>query len=116
MTPFTSQQSITKKYAGRKAWQLTFSGSAHTLFIVFFCCLFAAGGSYLYSVNRSAVQGYEMRTLEKKLQDLKKQNVVLRLEAAEVSSLARVEAGSIELRMEKASPTLLSPSAPIAYR
>lgn len=100
----------------RRAPPFSLSGSAQTLLVTFFCCVFIAGGSYLYSVNRSSVQGYEMRTLEKELKELKKQNVVLRLEAAETSSLARVEAASQELRMEKAAPPTTLSRAPIAFR
>ncbi|MEP7162658.1 MAG: hypothetical protein ABI747_02740 [Candidatus Moraniibacteriota bacterium] len=97
------------------SWEL--SGSAESLLVTTFCLLFIAGGTYLYSVNKSAVQGYEMRTLEKDMKELKKKNAELKVQEAEARALSRVEAGSAELRMEKINTThsLLAPGT-VAFR
>jgi hypothetical protein len=83
------------------AWE-KHSGTAHIFFVALAALSLVSGGLYVFSVNRSAVQGYAIRQLEKELKGLKKENAELRVREAEVKSLARVEAGSRELRMDPA--------------
>lgn len=80
----------------------THAGAAHVAVIVLLALSLFSAGLYVYAVNRSAVQGYAIRTLEKDLKELKKANAELKVREAEAKSLSRVEEGSNELRMEKA--------------
>ena len=75
---------------------------AHVAVVALLSLSLVSAGLYVYAVNRSAVQGYAIRTLEKDLKELKKANAELRVREAEAKSLSRVEEGSNELRMEKA--------------
>ncbi|MFZ1654245.1 MAG: hypothetical protein WBO92_04635 [Candidatus Moraniibacteriota bacterium] len=81
------------------------AGAAHVAIVVLLSFSLVSAGLYVYAVNRSAVQGYAIRTLEKDLKELKKANAELRVREAEAISLTRVEAGSLDLRMEKAETT-----------
>jgi|GEM_PF-4518404 len=81
--------------------------SAHVAVVALLGLSLLAAGLYVYSVNRSAVQGYAIRNLEKGLKELKKENAELRRREAEAKSLSRVEAGSSDLRMEKADITVV---------
>lgn len=83
------------------------AGAAHVAIVVLLSFSLISAGLYVYTVNRSAVQGYAIRTLEKDLKELKKANTELRVREAEAMSLSRVEAGSFDLRMEKAETTTL---------
>lgn len=80
----------------------THAGAAHVAIVVLLSLSFVSAGLYVFAVNRSAVQGYAIRTLEKDVKELKKVNTELRVREAEAMSLSQVEAGSSELRMEKA--------------
>lgn len=93
-------------------------GTSHLALIVVAACFFGAAGVYLFAVNEQAVYGYDMRSVERELTALKKENAQLRLREAEGRSLARVEAGSLTLRMERAEPKLqltVERSSPVAY-
>lgn len=79
----------------------SYVGAAHIAVIALLALSLFSAGLYVYTVNRSAVQGYAIRTLEKDLKELKKANAELRVREAEEKSLSRVEEGSNELRMEK---------------
>lgn len=99
------------------AFRLELSGSAESLLVLFISLLFAAGALYLYSVNRSAIQGYQIRTLENNLEALKKDNAELKIEEAQTRSLSRVETGSETLRMEKVNaPETLTLGNTVAFR
>jgi hypothetical protein len=97
-----SEHTIQKKphYSGR-LWE-PYAAGAHVAIVALLALSLLSAGLYVYSVNRSAVQGYAIRTLEQELKTLKKANMELRIHEAEAQSLSRVEAGSFELRMEKA--------------
>lgn len=77
-------------------------GAAHVAIVGLLSLSLVSAGLYVFTVNQSAVQGYAIRTLEKELKGLKKENAELRVREAEVTSLTSVEAGSTDLRMEKA--------------
>lgn len=79
----------------------TLSGSIHMMLLGILLVLFVAGGGYLYSVNRSAVQGYHMRTLEKEIDTLKQQNAELKIAEADLRSLYRIETAQDDLHMQK---------------
>ncbi len=97
-----SERTITNTRAGRAKRFEAHAGAAHVAVIALLALSLFSAGLYVYAVNRSAVQGYAIRTLEKDLKELKKANAELRVREAEAKSLSRVEEGSSELRMEKA--------------
>lgn len=65
--------------------------------IVALACL--AGGVYLYSINSSAVKGYQIKQVEKEISELKKENETLRIQEAELNSLRHIEESSKEFNM-----------------
>jgi Tfp pilus assembly protein PilN len=79
----------------------TLSGAAHIFTLGVLLIIFMAGGGYLYSVNRSAVQGYSMRALEKEIDKLKQENAELKITEADLRSLYRIEASEEALAMQK---------------
>lgn len=96
-----SERTIMNTKAGRTKRFEAHAGAAHVAVIVLLTLSLFSAGLYVYAVNRSAVQGYAIRTLEKDLKELKKVNAELRVREAEAKSLSRVEEGSHELRMER---------------
>lgn len=54
---------------------------------------------YLYSVNGSAVKGFQARQAEKEVLELQKQNEQLRIKEAELQSLYYIEESSKKLNM-----------------
>lgn len=104
-----SERTIINKKAGRAKRFEAHAGAAHVAVIALLALSLFSAGLYVYAVNRSAVQGYAIRTLEKDLKELKKANAELRVREAEAKSLSRVEEGSNELRMEKAdTPSIVN--------
>lgn len=95
----------------------TLAGSTHTFILLVLLVVFVAGGGYLYSVNRSAVQGYHMRTLEKEIDKLKQNNAELKITEADLRSLYRIEASGEALDMEKLENVIyLEERGPVALR
>lgn len=82
------------------------AGVSRVFFAFIAASFFGLGGMYVFSINERAVYGYDMRTLEKEVAVLKKDNAKLRLDEARAKSLTTVEVGSTELRMERAEPSL----------
>lgn len=76
------------------------SGSINLAFAVLIFTVIA-GLFYLYSTNSNAVQGYQIKKVEKELFDLKKENEQLRIQEAEIKSLNRIEESSKNLNMEE---------------
>jgi uncharacterized membrane protein (DUF106 family) len=62
--------------------------------------LAVSAGIYLYSINSSAAKGYQMRQVEKEMQNLKKDNENLKIKEAELKSLYHIEESSKSLNME----------------
>jgi len=62
--------------------------------------LLVCGAIYLYSINSSAVKGYQVRQVEKEIQELEKQNEDLKIREAELKSLYHVEESSKNMNME----------------
>lgn len=106
-----ARSSYTHSVAGR------LTGSTHVFVLVVLLVAFIAGGGYLYSVNRSAVQGYHMRTLEKEIDRLRQDNAELRIAEADLRSLYRIETAEEELGMRKLDAIIyLEEHGPIALR
>lgn len=85
----------------RKKVNTGLSGKAHIFTISILLVIFAACGGYLYSVNRSAVQGYRMRVLEREIDKLKTENAEFKIMEADLRSLYRIEASEEALYMQK---------------
>lgn len=82
--------------AGR---QVEFSfGSARSGVLVVLAVVLAVF-FYLYSVNGSAVKGFQARQAEKEVNELRKQNDQLRIKEAELQSLFFIEESSKKLNM-----------------
>lgn len=75
-----------------KESRLTFS----FLFVVLICAL---GVFYIFEVNNVATQGYQIQSLEKKVQDLKDTNEKLKIREAELRSMYNIEEKTKELNM-----------------
>ncbi len=114
---FSSGTSLHRK--SRPSLKFSLNGNSHFALVVVMAFFFVSGGIYIFAVNERAVYGYDIRTLEKELGTLKKQNAELRLREAEGRSLNRVEQGSENLRMEKAVPQgeiVIGKPGSVAYR
>lgn len=85
----------------RKKVNTGLSGKAHIFTISILLVIFSACGGYLYSINRSAVQGYNMRALEKEIDKLKTENAELKITEADLKSLYRIEVSEEALAMQK---------------
>lgn len=66
------------------------------LLVVLICVL---GVFYIFEVNNLATKGYEIRELEKKVQDLKDKNEKLKIREAELRSIYNIESKMEELNM-----------------
>ena len=107
---------VCRKPQSTRSWLV--SGTSHVFLVLAVTFFFGISGMYVFAVNERAVYGYDIRTLEKELNVLKKENAQLRLREAEGRSLSKVEAGSATLRMEKADPTgqlTVEKDGPVAY-
>ncbi|MEI8097019.1 MAG: hypothetical protein WCG73_02855, partial [Candidatus Moraniibacteriota bacterium] len=93
------------------------AGSVHILILSVLMVIFVIGGGYLYSVNRSAVQGYHLRTLEKEIGNLKQENAELKITEVDLRSLYRIEAAEEGLRMQKVEGAVyLEERGPVALK
>lgn len=117
-TPLISRRTLNHVSPDRVKRYEAHAGAAHVAVVVLLSLSLVSAGLYVYAVNRSAVQGYAIRKLEKEVKELKKANAELRVREAEATSLTRVEAGSADLRMEKAEniPVLTTHSNAVAIR
>lgn len=106
MRLYSERTTFHTKSSRVKRWE-AHVGAAHVAVVVLLALSLLSAGLYVYAVNRSAVQGYAIRNLEKDLKELKKANAELKVQEAEAKSLSRVEAGSVDLRMEKAEATTI---------
>ena len=100
MRTYCCKTNDTKKDT-RKSFSNGLTGSIHITILGILMIAFITGGGYLYTVNRSAVQGYHMRTLEKEINILKQDNENLRISEADLRSLYRIETVKEDLHMQK---------------
>ena len=70
-----------------------------TLNFILVTLICAAGVFYIFEVNNSATKGYEIRGLETKLNELRKENETLRIQAAELKSMYKIEEKTKDLNM-----------------
>lgn len=82
------------------------------IFIVFLVCL--AGVSYLALTNSIAISGYELKSLEQKVEQLKEEIRGLETKAVSGQSMWEVEQRVVELGFVKtANIEYIKPSAPV---
>lgn len=75
------------------------------------------GSAYLYSMNRIAVQGYAIRSAEKRVAELRQENKQLQIQEAELRSLHRIEEAGQRLSMVEAKEVrYIEESNPLALR
>jgi cell division protein FtsL len=89
----------------------------HPAVLVAAFTLFFAAGSYLYALNRGAVQGFETQKLEREIGTLENENGKLRISEAELRSLSRIEEVSKNREMVvPEQPVLLVDHGVVALR
>ncbi len=76
-----------------------------------------SGILYLYSINASAVKGYQIRQIEKDISELKKENDRLKIREAQLKSLRKIEESSRNVNMGDAKNiSYLEETGPLALR
>ena len=91
-------------------------GFVNSGFLVFVLLIIAAA-IYLYSINGSAVKGYQIRQAEKELLELKKENANLKIKEAELKSLYHIEESSKDLNMGNLkSVSYIQETGPVAMK
>lgn len=79
--------------------------------------LVVAGILYIYSINSSAVKGYQIKQVEKEISDLQKENEKLKIQEAELKSLYHVEEASKQLNMgEMKNISYIEETSPVALK
>ncbi|MDO8529750.1 MAG: hypothetical protein Q7S18_03715 [bacterium] len=91
-------------------------GFVNSGFLVFILLIIAAA-VYLYSINSSAVKGYQIRQAEKEVLELQKQNDNLKIKEAELKSLYHIEESSKNLNMENLkNVSYIQETGPVAMK
>ncbi len=84
-----------------------------------FILLFFVGvlGTHIYSVNSNAVQGYQVRHLEKEVARMQEENARLKIQEADVKSFQRIDEARESLSLEQTtSPQYFEEQEVIAFR
>ena len=117
MKTYSCPVKITSSLEKKRKTATSLSGATHIFTLGILLIIFAAGGGYLYSVNRSAVQGYRMRALEKEIDRLKQENAEFKISEADLRSLYRIEASEEALSMQKPESIIyLEERGPVALK
>lgn len=85
----------------------------------FFILLFFVGvlGTHIYSVNSNAVQGYQVRHLEKEVARMQEENARLKIQEADAKSFQRIDEARESLSLEQTtSPQYFEEQEVIASR
>lgn len=100
-----SQKQSVRRVPGKNSPQapvaVVLQGSSRGFVLGMLFTLFLSAGIYLFSVNRNAVQGYHLRSLEKEIGTLEEKNAELRISEADLRSFYRINATKEELNMQK---------------
>lgn len=72
-------------------------------FIIIAAGFLLSAGNYLFSINQNAVHGYRIRTLEKEITSLKKEESRLQSIEAEMRSLDKTKEAGARMGMERAT-------------
>lgn len=79
--------------------------------------LFVAAALYVYSINSSAVKGYQIKQVEKEIMELKKENEDLKIKEAQLKSLYHIEESSKNLNMgDLKNVSYIEESGPVAMK
>ncbi|OGI24958.1 MAG: hypothetical protein A3J76_03925 [Candidatus Moranbacteria bacterium RBG_13_45_13] len=70
-----------------------------TLSFMLVMLICASGVFYIFEVNNLATKGYEIRDMENRINELRKENENLRIQAAELKSMYKIEEKTKELNM-----------------
>lgn len=74
-----------------------------------------SGLLYIYSINQSAVKGYQIRKIEKEIAQMRNENDMLKIREAELRSFYKIEETSKNLNMSEAKDiTYVEGSASLA--
>ncbi len=76
-------------------------------FLVIIAMFLFSAGNYLFSINQNAVHGFRIRTLEKEIAKLDKENGELRIYEAEIRSLEKTKEAGARMGMERAVDVIL---------
>ena len=104
----------TKRKVNRK--EIQFRGFSR-FGIILAALVVIAGVYYMYSINCSAVKGYQARQVEKEVKTLQGENEKLRIREAQLKSLYYIEETSKNLNMaETVNVSYIKESGPVAYK
>lgn len=99
MTKFQKQKfSKTKDFLNEKKIKRVELSSSSLRILLFGLILFVSF-SYLYYINQTATGGFDIKGIENRIEDIKKENKLLELKSAELQSLVKIEEASQELQM-----------------
>ena len=85
----------------------------------FLVLLFFVGilGTHIYSVNSNAVQGYQVRQLEKKIASMQEENARSRIQEADAKSFQRIDEARESLSLDQSSnPQYFEERDVVAFR
>lgn len=98
----------------QKRQMINTSGFISPVMIAVVFAMFA-GFFYIYSINQSAVKGYEIRQIEKKISQISNDNELLKIKEAEFRSFYKIEETSKNLNMlEVTDVTYIDTASPLA--
>ncbi len=97
-----SQGSQIRRAKIKTKQRVTTSGFASPVVVavVFAVLAFLA---YIYSINQSAVKGFEIKAIEKEIAKIEEENEALKIKEAELKSLYKIEQFSQDLNMVEAT-------------
>lgn len=91
-------------------------GLAGAGFLMIFFVIFMSA-FYLFQVNNLAIKGYEVKDLENKISDLKKNNKEMRIREMELRSMYAIETAAKDFNLlDSNNATYLEIDGPIAIR
>lgn len=109
------QPNIKRKIKPQVAPKARMAGFISPVFVVLACTAFS-GLFYIYSVNQTAVKGFEIRKAENEIAAQQKENKSLKIKEAELKSLYHIEDVSRHLEMVNSSGVKYLEEAPsVAY-
>lgn len=74
-------------------------------------------GIYVYCINGNATKGYQIKKIEKEIEELKKENENLLIKEAELKSLYRIEESTKKLNMaETVQVSFIEEKSPVAMK
>jgi hypothetical protein len=107
-------------FGARKASENKFQiirGEVSGLAILLVIALFFSGAFYLYQVNKIAIQGYETRDFENRIQELQKESQKLKIREVELKSMYNIEKSLPDLNLVSSSAiTYIETNGPMAMR